>query len=230
VRTAMHMPEVTIACGMTETSPVSTQTAVDDPLEKRVSTVGRVHPHVEMKIVDPETGNTVPRGTPGEQCTRGYSVMLGYWDDPEATARAVDDEGWMHTGDLATMDADGYVKIVGRIKDLIIRGGENIYPREIEEFLIGLPQVSEAYVIGVPSERYGEELMAWVKPANGSRPRGEELAAACRGRIATYKIPRHWKLVDRFPMTVTGKIQKFRLRQQAIEELGLAEVAAIETA
>jgi fatty-acyl-CoA synthase len=230
VRTAMHMPEVTIACGMTETSPVSTQTAVDDPLEKRISTVGRVHPHVEMKIVDPETGTTVPRGTPGEQCTRGYSVMLGYWDDPDATARAVDNEGWMHTGDLATMDADGYVKIVGRIKDLVIRGGENIYPREIEEFLIGLLEVSEAYVIGVPSERYGEELMAWVKPANGSRPTGEELAAACRGRIATYKIPRYWKLVDRFPMTVTGKIQKFRMREQSIEELGLAEVAAIETA
>jgi fatty-acyl-CoA synthase len=230
VRTAMHMPEVTIACGMTETSPVSTQTAVDDPLEKRVSTVGRVHPHVEMKIVDPETGNTVPRGTPGEQCTRGYSVMLGYWDDPEATARAVDDEGWMHTGDLATMDADGYVKIVGRIKDMVIRGGENIYPREIEEFLIGLPEVSEAYVIGVPSERYGEELMAWVKPANGSRPRGEELAATCRGRIASYKIPRHWKLVDSFPMTVTGKAQKFRMREQSIEELGLGDVAAIETA
>jgi fatty-acyl-CoA synthase len=230
VRAAMHMPQVTIACGMTETSPVSTQTAVDDPLEKRVSTVGRAHPHVEMKIVDPQTGDTVPRGTPGEQCTRGYSVMLGYWDDPEATARALDDEGWMHTGDLATMDADGYVKIVGRIKDLVIRGGENIYPREIEEFLIGLPEVSEAYVTGVPSERYGEELMAWVKPANGSRPTGEELAAACRGRIATYKIPRHWKLVDSFPMTVTGKIQKFRMREQSIEELGLGEVAAIETA
>jgi fatty-acyl-CoA synthase len=230
VRTAMHMPEVTIACGMTETSPVSTQTAVDDPLEKRVSTVGRVHPQVEMKVVHPETGNTVPRGTPGEQCTRGYSVMLGYWDDPEATARAVDDEGWMHTGDLATMDTDGYVKIVGRIKDMVIRGGENIYPREIEEFLIGLPEVSEAYVIGVPSERYGEELMAWVKPANGSRPRGEELAATCRGRIASYKIPRHWKLVDSFPMTVTGKAQKFRMREQSIEELGLGDVAAIETA
>jgi fatty-acyl-CoA synthase len=230
VRAAMHMPQVTIACGMTETSPVSTQTAVDDPLEKRVSTVGRAHPHVEMKIVDPQTGDTVPRGTPGEQCTRGYNVMLGYWDDPEATARAVDDEGWMHTGDLATMDADGYVKIVGRIKDLVIRGGENIYPREIEEFLIGLPEVSEAYVIGVPSERYGEELMAWVKPANGSRPTGEELAAACRGRIASYKIPRHWKLVDSFPMTVTGKAQKFRMREQSIEELGLGEVAAIETA
>jgi fatty-acyl-CoA synthase len=230
VRSAMHMPQVTIACGMTETSPVSTQTALDDPVEKRVSTVGRVHPHVEMKIVDPETGNTVPPGTPGGQCTRGYSVMLGYWDDPEATARAVDDEGWMHTGDLATMDADGYVKIVGRIKDLIIRGGENIYPREVEEFLIGLPQVSEAYVIGVPSERYGEELMAWVKPANGSRPTCEELAAACRGRIATYKIPRHWKLLDSFPMTVTGKIQKFRLREHAIEELGLGDVAAVETA
>jgi fatty-acyl-CoA synthase len=230
VRTAMHMPEVTIACGMTETSPVSTQTAVDDALEKRVSTVGRVHPHVEIKIVDPETGNTVARGTPGEQCTRGYSVMLGYWDDPEATARAVDDEGWMHTGDLATMDADGYVKIVGRIKDMVIRGGENIYPREIEEFLIGLPEVSDAYVIGVPSERYGEELMAWVKPANGSDPTGAKLAAACRGRIATYKIPRYWKLVASFPLTVSGKVQKFRMREQSIEELALGDVAAIETA
>jgi fatty-acyl-CoA synthase len=199
-------------------------------VEKRVSTVGRVHPHVEVKIVDPHTGDAVPRGTPGEQCTRGYSVMLGYWDDPEATTRAVDDEGWMHTGDLATMDPDGYVKIVGRIKEMVIRGGENIYPREIEEFLIGLHEVSEAYVIGVPSERYGEELMAWVKPANGSRPTGEDLTAACRGRIATYKIPRHWKLVDSFPMTVTGKVQKFRMREQSIEELDLGEVEAIETA
>jgi fatty-acyl-CoA synthase len=230
VRSAMHMPEVTIACGMTETSPVSTHTAVDDPIEKRVSTVGRVHPHVEVKIIDPETGDTVPRGTAGEQCTRGYNVMLGYWDDPEPTARAVDDEGWMHTGDLATMDADGYVRIVGRIKDMVIRGGENIYPREIEEFLIGLPQISEAYVIGVPSERYGEELMAWVKPANGSRPSGEALAAACRGRIATFKIPRYWKLVESFPMTVSGKAQKFRMREQSIYELGLDEAAAIETA
>jgi fatty-acyl-CoA synthase len=230
VRSAMHMPEVTIACGMTETSPVSTHTAVDDPIEKRVSTVGRVHPHVEVKIIDPETGDTVPRGTAGEQCTRGYNVMLGYWDDPEPTARAVDDEGWMHTGDLATMDADGYVRIVGRIKDMVIRGGENIYPREIEEFLIGLPQISEAYVIGVPSERYGEELMAWVKPANGSRPSGEALAAACRGRIATFKIPRYWKLVESFPMTVSGKAQKFRMREQSICELGLDEAAAIETA
>jgi fatty-acyl-CoA synthase len=230
VRSAMHMPEVTIACGMTETSPVSTHTAVDDPIEKRVSTVGRAHPHVEVKIIDPETGDTVPRGTAGEQCTRGYNVMLGYWDDPEPTARAVDDEGWMHTGDLATMDADGYVRIVGRIKDMVIRGGENIYPREIEEFLIGLPQISEAYVIGVPSERYGEELMAWVKPANGSRPSGEALAAACRGRIATFKIPRYWKLVESFPMTVSGKAQKFRMREQSIYELGLDEAAAIETA
>jgi fatty-acyl-CoA synthase len=195
-----------------------------------VSTVGRVHPHVEVKIIDPETGDTVPRGTAGEQCTRGYNVMLGYWDDPEPTARAVDDEGWMHTGDLATMDADGYVRIVGRIKDMLIRGGENIYPREIEEFLIGLPQISEAYVIGVPSERYGEELMAWVKPANGSRPSGEALAAACRGRIATFKIPRYWKLVESFPMTVSGKAQKFRMREQSIYELGLDEAAAIETA
>jgi fatty-acyl-CoA synthase len=230
VRTAMHMPEVTIVCGMTETSPVSTQTAVDDPLEKRVSSVGRVHPHVEVKIVDPETGEIVPRGTPGEQCTRGYSVMLGYWDDPAATAGAVDDEGWMHTGDMATMDADGYVKIVGRIKDTVIRGGENIAPREIEEFLIGLPEVSDAYVIGVPSERYGEEVMAWVKPANGVRPSGEELAAACRGRMAKYKIPRYWKLVESFPMTASGKVQKFRMREQSIQELGLGEVAAIATA
>jgi fatty-acyl-CoA synthase len=156
--------------------------------------------------------------------------MLGYWDDPEATARAVDDEGWMHTGDQATMDADGYVKIVGRIKDMVIRGGENIYPREIEEFLIGLPQVSEAYVIGVPSARYGEELMAWVKPANGSRPTDDELAAACRGQIATYKIPRYWKLVDSFPMTVSGKVQKFHMREVSIEELRLGEEAAIEAA
>jgi fatty-acyl-CoA synthase len=220
------MEEVTIVCGMTETSPVSTQTALDDPLEKRVTTVGRVHPHLEIKVVDPVTGATVPRGTAGEQCTRGYSVMLGYWDDPEATGRAIDADGWMHTGDLAVMDDDGYLKIVGRIKDMIIRGGENVYPREIEEFLYGLPEIAEVDVIGVPSERYGEEVMAWVKLRDGAAMTADTLAAACRGRIASYKIPSHWKLTDAFPMTVTGKTQKFRMREIAIEELGLASAAA----
>jgi fatty-acyl-CoA synthase len=219
VRSLMHMQEVTIICGMTETSPVSTQTAVDDQLEKQVATVGRVHPHVEVKIVDPATGATVPRGTPGEQCTRGYSVMLGYWEDEEATRGAIDEAGWMHTGDLAVMDDEGYVKIVGRIKDMIIRGGENIYPREIEEHLVTIPGVSEAYVIGVPSDRYGEEVMAWVKLQEGCTRSGDDLAGACRGQIATYKIPRYWKLVDSFPMTVTGKIQKFRMRELASAEL-----------
>ena len=206
---------------MTETSPVSTQTALDDPLEKRVTTVGRVHPHVEIKIVDPATGETVPRGTPGEQCTRGYSVMLGYWDDEDATRRAIDADGWMHTGDLAVMDDDGYVSIVGRIKDMIIRGGENIYPREVEEFLHRLPEISDVQVIGVPSERYGEEVMAWVKLRDGATITEEELSAACQGQIATFKIPRYWKFVDSFPMTVTGKIQKYRMREIAIAELGL---------
>ena len=230
VRTDMHMDEVTIAYGMTETSPVSTQTAVDDPVEKRVSTVGRVHPHVEVKIVDPASYEVVSRGTSGELCTRGYSVMLGYWGDDEATTQAIDAEGWMHTGDLATMDDEGYVNIVGRIKDLIIRGGENIYPREVEEFLLTLDGVTDAYVIGVPSERYGEEVMAWVKLRDGVALSGDELRAACAGRIATYKIPRYWKLVDSFPMTVTGKVQKFRMRELAIEELGLGAAAAITTA
>jgi len=230
VRTLMHMEEVTICCGMTETSPVSTQTSADDPVEKRVTTVGRVHPHLELKVVDPETGGIVPRGVPGEQCTRGYSVMLGYWGDQEATRAAIDEAGWMHTCDLAVMDEDGYLSIVGRIKDMIIRGGENIYPREIEEFLLTLPDVVEAYVIGVPSERYGEEVMAWVKVREGSAADDDSLAEACRGAIATFKIPRYWKLVDEFPMTVTGKIQKFKMREAAIEELGLAEAAAIKTA
>jgi fatty-acyl-CoA synthase len=230
VRTDMHMPEVTIACGMTETSPVSTQTAVDDPVEKRASTVGRAHPHVEVKIVDPDTGVVVPRGVPGEQCTRGYSIMLSYWDDEEATARAVDEDGWMHTGDLSTMDDDGYVNIVGRIKDMIIRGGENIYPREIEEFLLTIDGVSDAYVIGVPSERYGEEVMGWVKLRDGVSMIADELRAACQGRIATYKIPRYWKLVDSFPMTVTGKVQKYLMVELAIEELELQPAASITTA
>jgi fatty-acyl-CoA synthase len=230
VRSRMHIDEVTIVCGMTETSPISTQTALDDPLEKRVTTVGRVHPHLEIKVVDPDTGATVPRGTPGEQCTRGYSVMLGYWDEPEATRHAIDDEGWMHTGDLAEMDDDGYLKIVGRIKDMIIRGGENIYPREIEEFLHGLREITDAQVIGVPSDRYGEEVMAWVKLRDGAGVTGDELAAACRGRIATYKIPRHWRIVDAFPMTVTGKVQKFHMRELAIEQLGLRRTADVAAA
>ncbi len=217
VRSRMHMEGVTIVCGMTETAPVSTQTALDDPVEKRITTVGRVHPHVEIKVVDPETGETVPRGTAGEQCTRGYGVMLGYWDDPRATAEAIDADGWMHTGDLALMDDDGYLSIVGRIKDMIIRGGENIYPREIEEFLHRLPGVADAHVIGVPSPRYGEEVMAWVKPRANATLTARGLADACKERIAKYKIPRHWRLVDDFPMTVTGKIQKYRLRELAVE-------------
>ena len=219
VRTRMHLDQVTIVCGMTETAPVSTQTALDDPAEKRVGTVGRAHPHVEIKIVDPQTGATVPRGTPGEQCTRGYGVMLGYWDDPAATAAAIDDQGWMHSGDLAVMDPDGYLRIVGRIKDMIIRGGENIYPREIEEFLHTLPEISDVHVIGVPSDRYGEEVMAWVRLRPGVRLNEAELAAACRGRIAAHKIPRYWRVVDEFPMTVTGKVQKFRMRAAAAQSM-----------
>ncbi len=230
VQSQMGMHEVTICYGMTETSPVSTQSALDDPLDRRVSTVGRVHPHVEVKIVEPGSGQVVPRGTPGELCTRGYSVMLGYWDDPEATAEAIDAAGWMHTGDLATMDDEGYVNIVGRIKDMIIRGGENIYPREIEEFLYGHPAVADVQVIGVPSQRYGEEVMAWVRLRDGDAATDEELAAFCKGRIATYKIPRYWKFVDELPMTVTGKIQKYRMREVAVEELGLGAAAAVETA
>ncbi len=230
VQTVMHIPEMTIAYGMTETSPVSTQSATNDPLEKRVSTVGRVHPHVEIKIVDPGTGAVVPRGMPGELCSRGYMVMLGYWNNEEATRQAIDAARWMHTGDLATMDDDGYLNIVGRIKDMIIRGGENIYPREVEEFLYGHPMVADVQVIGVPSEKYGEEVMAWVKLREGSTVSGEELAAWCKGKIATYKIPRHWKFVDGFPMTVTGKIQKFKMRETAIDELGLEKAAGVRTA
>jgi len=226
----MHMRAVTICYGMTETSPVSTQSATDDPLEKRVGTVGRVHPHVEVKIVDALTGAVVPRGERGELCTRGYSVMLGYWNNDEATHAAIDAGRWMHTGDLATMDDEGYVNIVGRIKDMIIRGGENVYPREVEEFLHTHPGVSEAQVIGVPSERYGEEVMAWVRCKPGVELTHLELTAFCTGTIATYKIPRHWKLVDAFPMTVTGKVQKFRMREMAVEELGLQAAARAKTA
>ncbi len=219
VRSRMHAGEITIAYGMTETSPVSAQTAPDDPVEKRVETVGRPLPHVEIKIIDPATGEVVPRGVPGEQCTRGYLVMLGYWDDAGATAKAIDAAGWMHTGDLAVMDDDGYVRIVGRIKDLIIRGGENVYPREVEEFMHTIPGVAEAQVIGVPCERYGEEVMAWVRLHPGVGLTADDLRAACAGRIASYKIPRHWKFVDSFPTTVTGKVQKFRMREIAAAEL-----------
>jgi fatty-acyl-CoA synthase len=215
---------------MTETSPVSTQSAVDDPLDKRVSTVGRVHPHVEVKIVDPSTGRVVPRGVTGELCTRGYSVMLGYWQDASSTRQAIDAGRWMHTGDLATMDEQGYVNIVGRIKDMVLRGGENIYPREVEEFLYNKPEVADVQVIGVPDLKYGEELMAWVKLRPGASLSADELRAYCKGRIATYKIPRYWKFVDGFPMTVTGKIQKFKMREQAIAELGLEAAARVKTA
>ena len=230
VQTVMHMPEMTICYGMTETSPVSTQSTTDDPLERRVSTVGRVHPHVEIKIVDPATGAVVPRGATGELCSRGYIVMLGYWNNEEATREAVDAARWMHTGDLATMDDEGYVNIVGRIKDMIIRGGENVYPREVEEFLYTHPEIADVQVIGVPSEKYGEEVMAWVKLREEATVNGEALATWCKGKIATYKIPRHWKFVDAFPMTVTGKVQKFKMREVAVEELGLEKAAGVRTA
>lgn len=230
VREKMNMREITICYGMTETSPVSTQTRVDDPVDKRVSTVGRVHPHVEIKVVDPGTGAVLPRGAAGELCTRGYSVMLGYWNDESATSKAIDSARWMHTGDLATVDSEGYVKIVGRIKDMIIRGGDNIYPREVEEFLFTHPGIEDAQVIGVPSPEYGEEVMAWVKPRSGVALDPAQLERFCRGKIATYKIPRYWKLVDSFPMTVTGKVQKFRMRQISVAELGLQGAAGIETA
>ncbi len=219
----MHMEEVTICYGMTETSPVSTQTRRDDPLDKRVGSVGRVHPHVEVKIVDPGTGRTVPRGGSGELCTRGYSVMLGYWDDEAATREAIDEARWMHTGDLATMDDDGYVNIVGRIKDMIIRGGENIYPREIEEFLYTHPAIADVQVIGVPDERYGEIVCAWVILTPGEELDEHALKDFCAGKIAHFKIPQLVRFVDEFPMTVTGKIQKFKMRELEISERGLAE-------
>ena len=230
VQSSMHMPEVTICYGMTETSPVSTQSSWEDPLDRRVSTVGRVHPHVEIKIVDPETGAIVPRGVAGELCTRGYSVMIGYWGNEAATHEAIDAAGWMHTGDLASADEDGYVNIVGRIKDMIIRGGENVYPREVEEYLYTHPAVLDVQVIGVPSEKYGEEVMAWVKRRPGMDVSDEDLVAFCRGRIATFKIPSYWKFVDEFPTTVTGKVQKFKMREMAVAELGLSAAANQPTA
>jgi fatty-acyl-CoA synthase len=230
VQSDMHMAEVTICYGMTETSPVSFQTAPDDPVDKRVATVGRIHPHVEAKVIDPGSGRTVERDLPGELCTRGYLVMLGYWDNQRATDEAVDNAGWMHTGDLATIDGDGYANIVGRIKDMVIRGGENVYPREVEEFLYGHPAVSDVQVIGVPDARYGEELCAWVRVKDGQRVSGDELRDWCKGRIASFKIPRYWRFVDAFPMTVTGKVQKFKMRETSIAELGLEQASGIETA
>ncbi len=222
VNREMHMEEITIAYGMTETSPVSFQSAVDDPLERRVSTVGRVHPHVEVKVIESD-GEVVPPGVPGELLTRGYSVMSGYWNDPERTAEALDGEGWMHTGDLATIDEDGYCNIVGRLKDMVIRGGENIYPREIEEFLYRHPKIQEVQVFGVPDRRFGEELCAWIRLRDGMIATADEVKLFCRDQIAHYKVPRYIKFVESFPMTVTGKIQKFVMREQMIAELGLRE-------
>ena len=218
----MSMTEVSICYGMTETSPVSTQTRADDSLDRRVSTVGRVGPHLEVKVIDPETGRTVPRGTPGELCTRGYSVMLGYWEQPDKTAQAVDAAHWMHTGDLAVMDADGYLAITGRIKDMVIRGGENVYPREIEEFLYTHPDILDAQVIGVPDAKYGEELMVWVRLRPGAPAlTAEAVREFCAGQLAHYKIPRYVHVVDEFPMTVTGKVRKVEMRERAVEILGL---------
>jgi len=216
VRTKMGMEEITICYGMTETSPVSFQTMTADSIEKQVSTVGRVHPHVECKIINPESGAVVPRGELGELLSRGYIVMLGYWEDPVATAQAVDSARWMHTGDLATMDMEGYVTIVGRSKDMIIRGGENVYPREVEEFLYGHPQIQDVQVIGVPDEKYGEEVMAWVILQPGQTTTADELTDYCRGKIAHYKVPRYWRMTDQFPMTISGKVQKYKLREMAL--------------
>src|SRR4051794_2842517 len=218
----MHMPEVGIAYGMTETSPVSCQTRVDDDLERRTATIGRAHPHVEVKVVDPVSGDTVERGRPGELCTRGYSVMLGYWEDEEKTRESIDADGWMHTGDLAVMRDDGYCNIVGRIKDMVIRGGENVYPREIEEFLYSHPDIEDVQVIGVPDESYGEELCAWIKLREGADPLdADAVRAFCTGRLAHFKIPRYVLLVEEFPMTVTGKIRKVQMRDETAAKLGL---------
>ncbi len=226
----MHMAEVTIAYGMTETSPVSAQTRADDDMERRVSTVGRVHPHVEVKVIDPDSGLVLPRGVPGEMCTRGYSVMLGYWNEPGKTADVIDAARWMHTGDLAVMDAAGYLNIVGRIKDMVIRGGENIYPREVEEFLYGHPLIEDVQVIGVPDVKYGEELCAWVRLRAGAELTDRDIREYCTGKIAHYKIPRYVRFSSEFPMTVTGKVQKFKMREVSIAELGLQAASETRTA
>jgi fatty-acyl-CoA synthase len=220
----MGMSEVSIAYGMTETSPVSTQTRVDDSIERRVATVGRVGPHIEVKVIDPATGLTVPRGAPGELCTRGYSVMLGYWRQPDKTSEVIDAARWMHTGDLAVMDGEGYLSITGRIKDMVIRGGENIYPREVEEFLYTHPDILDAQVIGVPDARYGEELMAWIRLRAGAAPiTAQSLRDFCTGKLAHYKIPRYVHITDEFPMTVTGKVRKVEMREKSVEILRLPQ-------
>jgi fatty-acyl-CoA synthase len=221
---SMNLRDITIAYGMTETSPVSFQTGLDDPVERRVSTVGRIHPHLECKIVDPD-GRVVAMGTPGELCTRGYSVMRGYWDDEEKTREAVDVGRWMHTGDLATIDAEGYCSIVGRIKDMIIRGGENVYPREVEEFLYRHPKISDVQVFGIPDARFGEEICAWIKLREGESMTDDEVRAFCRDQIAHYKVPRHIRFVNDFPMTVTGKMQKFLMRAAMEKEFGTGQAA-----
>jgi fatty-acyl-CoA synthase len=227
----MNMAEVAICYGMTETSPVSTQTRMDDDLDRRTATVGRVMPHLEVKVVDPVTGSPVRRGEPGELCTRGYSVMLGYWGDPAATGAAIDAARWMHTGDLAVMRDDGYVNIVGRIKDMVIRGGENVYPREIEEFLYGHPDVVDVQIVGVPDERYGEELCAWIRLRDGAEPiTAESLREFCAGRVAHFKIPRYVHLTEEFPMTVTGKVRKIEMRERSVEIFGLHAAAAVKNA
>jgi fatty-acyl-CoA synthase len=226
----MGIRQIGIAFGMTETSPVSTQVRIEDTLEHRCETVGQVMPHTEIKIIDASTGRVVPRGEPGEFCARGYLVMRGYWNDPERTAEVIDPARWMHTGDLATIDEDGYVRVVGRIKDMVIRGGENVYPREIEEFLYTHPGIADVQVIGVPDERYGEELMAWIVLRPGAALDADAVRQFCVGKIARYKVPRYVKFVDSFPMTVTGKVQKFKMRELAIEELGLERAAAVATA
>ena len=222
----MNMAEVSIAYGMTETSPVSTQTRADDDLDRRTATIGRAHPHIEVKIVDPETGDVVDRGQPGEFCTRGYSVMLGYWENPEKTAEAIDKDGWMHTGDLAVMREDGYCTVVGRIKDMVIRGGENVYPREVEEFLYTHPDIEDAQVIGVPDAKYGEEICAWIKLKPGADPLdANAIRAFAQNRLAHYKIPRYVHLVEEFPMTVTGKIRKVQMREESVQILGITRGA-----
>lgn len=230
VNTLMNMREVVITYGQTEASPGITMSSTDDSLDLRVSTIGRPMPHTEMKIVDPKTGKMVPRGETGEICARGYMIMRCYYNNPVATDQAVDKEGWLHTGDLGTLDTEDYCKITGRLKDMVIRGGENIYPREVEEFLYTHPAISDVQVIGVPDLKYGEELMAWVKLKDGQKAAPEEIKAFCKGKIAHYKIPRYIKFVDSFPMTVTGKIQKYKMREESIKELGLEEVARMKTA
>lgn len=229
VQNKMYMKEVSICYGMTETSPVSTQTVIGAPFDKQVGTVGTVQDHLEIKIIDPKTGEIVPRNTPGELCTRGYSVMLKYWNNPQATASVIDEARWMHSGDLAVMDNEGYINIAGRIKDVIIRGGENISPREIEEFFYGHPEVEDVQVIGVPDAKFGEVIMAWIKPRPGHTPTEESMKAYCKDRIAHYKVPRYWKFVDAFPITITGKVRKVEMREVSIKELGLEKLLEIKT-